>query len=142
MKTKLSYQSYGSSILIFINGETREDVLGKYLSLWNWNCTSSEPEFVTENVISVWSTLEKFQSYLAQIRLNELVKNNASKYKGLPGGAARDAWELADQDFANVAYEPFRSINSQFTEHSFGTICAEKPDDSFSEICVKHAYSC
>jgi len=142
MKTKLSYQSYGSSILIFINGKTKEDVLGKYLSMWNWNCTSSEPEFVTENVISCWSTLEKFQGYLAQMHLNRLVKDNGSKYKGLPGGAAGDAWKLADQDFANVTYEPFRSINSAFTEHSFGTISAEKPDDSFSEMCVKHAYSC
>jgi len=142
MKTKLSYQSYGSSILIFINGKTKEDVLGKYLSMWNWNCTSSEPEFVTENIISVWSTLEKFQGYLAQMCLNRLVKDNGSKYKGSPGGAVGDAWKLADEEFAKVGYEPFRSINSAFTEHSFGTITAEKEDLSFQEMCVKRAYSC
>ena len=139
---KTSYQSYGSSVLVFFSADSVEEVYGKYLSFWNWNGTSSEAEFVTKNVISVWSTLEKLQGYLAQIRLNELVKNNASKYKGSPGGAVEDAWKLADQDFAEIGYEPFRSINSAFTEHSFGTIYAEKPDDSFSEICVKHAYSC
>jgi len=139
---KTSYQSYGSSILVFFSADSTEEAYGKYLSFWNWNGTSSEAEYVTKNIISVWSTLEKFQGYLAQMCLNRLVKDNGSKYKGLPGGAVGDAWKLADEEFAKVGYEPFRSINSAFTEHSFGTIKAEKEDLSFQEMCVKHAYSC
>jgi hypothetical protein len=78
-KSKLVYQNYGTSLLLFINGETHQDAYDKWLSMANWGATSlldgKEPKYVTDNVISCWTTLEKLKSYLFDINEHLLLLN-------------------------------------------------------------------
>ena len=145
---KLAYQNYGSSILIFIQGVTQEDAHGKYLSLWNWNATSSDENYVADNVIAVWSTIEKLMEYFYSIRLMQLsnaddAKPAMSKDERKLNGMKRDkeARLLAAADFAEVATESYRSVNSNYVEYSMGTITAEKPDDDFKDCVLNHAFA-
>lgn len=136
---KLTYQDYGSSILLFINASNDKDAYGKYLSLWNWNCTSSEADFVDTGVIAVWSTVEKLKKYLFDMRVLSLA--DSAPLKGVKGGCAPQAKLLAEQDFAEITHEPYRSMNSSFFEFSMGLIEAEKPDDDFRDLAFKSAFS-
>lgn len=143
MNTKITYQSYGNSILLFITGETRADSLGKWTSLANWGATSfpkdeADPEFVDETTISCWSTREKLQEYFFNLRLMELW---GDKYKGVKGGCANDARALAAQDFAAISHEAYRSVNNNIVEHGFGTINAEREDMDFKDCCYKAAFA-
>lgn len=139
MKTKLTYQNYGSAILIFIEGNTTADAYEKYLSLYNWNATSSEATEVAEGIISCWSTLEKFQKYLWDIHENRLWHNVPKDCKN-PMDIAVRAYLLMQQDFANTPHETHRSVNNNFTMVDFGTIEAEKPDMDFKDAVLAHAF--
>lgn len=144
---KLTYQSYGSSILLYINANTNEEAYGKYLSLYNWGCTSTGENggsfdfervpFVKEGVIAVWTTIERLQDYLINVGLTHLIKD--PKYKGVDGGAMADTRALANAEFAKIEQESYRSVNGSFVEHSFGTIEAEKPDLDYKDECWKAA---
>ena len=136
---KLTYQDYGSSILLFVNALNNKEAYGKYLSLWNWNCTSSEPDYVSDGVIAVWSTKEKLQEYLFNIRLMQLA-NLSPKY-GVKGGVAAEAKQLSEQDFLAVEQEMYRSIGNNYDFHTLGTISAEKPDDDLKDYFVNKAFA-
>ena len=143
MNTKIAYQSYGSSILIFIEGITPAAALAKWTSLANWGATSfpkdeADPEFLNETTISCWSTREKLQEYLFNLRLMELW---GDKYKGVKGGCANDARALAAQDFALIQRETYRSVNSNSVEYGLGVIEAANPDDDFKDCCYKAAFA-
>lgn len=141
---KISYQSYGSSILVFIEGKTPADAYGRYLSFWNWNGTCSEPEYVTEFIISCWSTIERLQFYLFNMRVNELLDAGGDTLKGKKDGVKDEAAKLAMQDFDEIEREAYRSINSNYVEHSFGTMAAEKPDNDYNDYkdeCYKVAFA-
>jgi hypothetical protein len=144
---KLTYQNYGSSILIFIQGATQEAAHGRYLSLWNWNATSSDENYVANNVIAVWSTIDKLQQYFFNLRLVQLSNVDdaipMTKDERKANGMKRDkeARLLAAADFAEVETESFRSVNSNYAEYSMGTITAEKPDDDFKDSVMAYAFS-
>lgn len=142
---KMSYQSYGSSILLFLCGDTEKDAYNKWLSLANWGATSllegEEPEFVAENTISCWSTMERLESYLLNINLQKLLREDAARFKGIPGGALAEAQKLAEQDFNAIERDTYRSVNSIPAEYELGTITAEKEDLDFKDQCYKAAYS-
>ena len=140
--TTLKYQSYGSSILLFVEGDSREAVYGKYLHLWNWNATSSEPEWVTDKVISVWSTIERLQVYLFNTCLMRVLgKGGDAKFKGVKGGAKDAALKLAMAEFDAIEQESYRSINGSFVEHEFGTIEAEKPDTDLKDYFILRGFA-
>lgn len=122
---KLTYQSYGSSILLFVQAASHAEAYGKYLSLFNWNATSSEAEVVKPGVIQVWSTIERLKDYLFNTRVMQLLREGAG-VKGAKDGVAAKARELAAKDFAEIEIESFRSINSKLVTHDFGTI---EPED-------------
>jgi len=136
---KLTYQNYGSSILLFVNAESDEIAHGKYLSLWNWNCTSSEASYVKEGVIACWSTVQRLKDYLFNRRVIEL--SDSAPNKGVKGGVATEARKLAEQDFLAIEQEQYRSINSSGTEYELGLIEAEKPDDDFKDSVLKYAFA-
>jgi hypothetical protein len=122
---KLTYQSYGSSILLFIEAATTAQANGKYLSLFNWNATSSEAEVIKPGVIQVWSSLARLKRYLFNFRVMQLLRDGAG-IKGAKDGVAVEARKLAAQDLAGIEVESFRSINSKLVTHDFGTI---EPED-------------
>ena len=157
---KLSYQSYGSSILLFIEAANNEIAYGKYLSLWNWNATSTgegvriqsladidtddktrnatcstwafeDAPFIKEGVLAVWSTVERMKAYFFNTRADAFVKVGELDYQF-------QAEKQAQEDFEAMAHESFRSINSNTEVYEFGTIAAEKPDDSGVEQWVAH----
>lgn len=138
MKAKLTYQNYGTSILIFIQGETLEAAEGKWLSLYNWGATSTEPRNVANNVIACWSTLDKLKRYLFNIHENRLVNNRPANM----GDAELEATAASKSthDFNAIETETFRSVNNNFEFYEMGTICAEKPDDDFKDSVMKYAF--
>lgn len=142
---KLNYQSYGSSILLFIQGATNEETYAKWLSLANWGATSllngEEPKFVTEGVISCWSTIERLQKYLFDTHLDKLAATVAEQFKGKPDGFKNEALRLAELDFAAIGHETYRSVNGSFVEHAMGTITAEREDLDFKDECFKKAFA-
>ena len=146
MKTTLSFQNYGSSILIFVQGVSPQAAYDKWLSLANWGATSllngEEPKYVADNVISCWSTLEQLQRYLFNQHIMRMWDTEAATlYKGSKGGFRDVAFAAAKEDFEAITTESFRSVNSNFEVYEFGTICAEKPDDDFATACINYAFS-
>lgn len=139
MKANITYQNYGTSILCFIKGNTTEDAYGKWLSLFNWGATSTDPNYVADNVISCWSTMEKFQRYLFNFHENRLW-HNATAFKG-PMDLACAAYFIAKAEFEATASESFRSINNDNEPYEFGTICAEKPDENFEDAVLEYSFS-
>jgi hypothetical protein len=144
-KATLSFQKYGTSILIFVQGVNPQAAYDKWLSLANWGATSllngEEPKYVADNVISCWSTLEQLQRYLFNQHIMRLWDTQGEKFKGVKGGFSKQAFELAKADFESITTESFRSVNSNFEVYEFGTICAEKPDDDFATACLNYAFS-
>jgi len=138
MKVTLTYQNYGTSILIFIQGESLEDAKGQWLSLYNWGATSTEPRNVAKNVIACWSTLEKLRHYLFVINEHRLLSNRPANMGDEELKAT--AKYKAASDFANIEAEAFRSVNSNFEVYEMGTISAEKPDDDFKDSVMKYAF--
>lgn len=139
----LAYQSYGSSILLYSQSQTEQDAYNVWLSLFNWGAvgtTGSEPEWVGEFTIASWSTVKKLKHYLFNRYLMAILNNESAKYKGVPGGAASEARRLAEEDFAQIGYDTYRSVNSTPDFHDIGTITAEKPDLSLEDSIVEHAY--
>lgn len=124
---KITYQHYGTSILIFIQGETEQETLGKWMSLYNWGATSTEPRWVAANVIACWSTIEKFQKYLFNLHETRLLRN-------APDGADVSAPAAANAkvDFDSTERESFRSVNNNNEVYEMGVILAERPDDEYS----------
>ena len=145
MKAKLSFQNYGTSILIFVEGNTPKDAYNKWLSLANWGATSllngEEPKYVADNTISCWSTLDRLQQYLFNLQLMKLWETCADKYKGIKDGFKNEAKKLAKADFDAITTESFRSVNNNFEAYDVGVIVAEKPDDDFTTACLNYAFS-
>ena len=138
---KLSYQNYGSSILLIIEASTSEEAYGNYLSLYNWNATSSEPSCIADGVISCWTNKEKLKNYFFNKAVDNLVSSGKTNAKGQKHGYALIAKEEADRNFAAVEVEKFRSYGTVFETASFGTIVAEKPDSDFKDACMSHAFA-
>lgn len=145
-KSKISFQNYGSSILLFVQGNTPRDAYQKWVSLANWGATSllneGEPNFVADNTISCWSTISQLVRYYFNIREHELLaKYPDGRIDGVKGAVRELAQNLAKEDFNSTTTESYRSINSDFEPYEMGTIEAEKPDDSFVELCIKQAFA-
>ena len=141
---KLTYQNYGTSILIFIQGETNQAAYGKWLSLANWGATSllngEEPQFVANGIISCWSTIDKLKKYLFDRAIMGLWEAQGEQAKGKRDGFKAEALAQAEKEFAAIETESFRSVNSNFEIYEMGTISAEKPDDDFKDLATKFAF--
>jgi hypothetical protein len=135
-KVKITYQSYGSAILLYIEGATPQDANGQYLSMWNWNCTSSNPDWITKNVLAVWSSVERLKKYLLTMRQNEL-EDTKAQVPNRPLEAKR----LAELDFAGIGRESYRSVNNNTEVAEFGTPNAEREDLDFKDECYKAAFA-
>jgi len=145
-KAQIIYQNFGSSIQLFITGNTARDAYEKWLSLANWSATSllegGEPKFVADRTISCWSTIAQLKKYFFNIRENELAKENPSgRIDGIKGSIKAKALELAESDFAAVPTESFRSTNGDFQCYEFGVLEASKPDENFIEQCYRQAFA-
>ncbi len=136
-KTKITIQNYGTSILLYINGDTEQDAYSKWMSLFNWNATSGEPNWVAPNTCSCWSTMAKYKRYLFNINEN-ILWHNSSSYIGYMDLACK-ARELAAKAFEETTKESFRSINSNCEFYQMGVIEAESEDDNFPDACMKSA---
>ena len=143
MKNKVSliYQDYGSSILIFITGETTDDAYGKWLSMYNWNCTSSEPNWISDKICSCWSSRERLKENLFQLRIGELDKKISKISKGIKGGFLNKARELSEADFKAIPTESYRSVNSVVLPFEMGEIAAEKEDTDFKDSVLTYAFA-
>lgn len=146
MKATLSFQNYGTSILIFVQGETPEAAYDKWLSLANWGATSllkgEQPEYVADTVISCWSTIEQLKKYLFDLVIMRLWDKHGAKFKGKKKiGFKELAQKLAEREFNRIDTESFRSVNSNFEPYEMGTIEAENPDDDFVEACYRQAFA-
>lgn len=129
MKAKITYQHYGTSILIFIQGETEQDTYGKWLSLYNWGATSTEPRWVANNVIACWSTMEKFQKYLVNLHENRILQATGANESP---AILEQAKYNAQAEFEATERESFRSVNNNNEVYEMGVILAEKPDDEYA----------
>ena len=145
MKTTLSFQNYGSSILIFVQGLNPQAAYDKWLSLANWGATSllngEEPKYVADNVISCWSTLEQLQRYLFNQHIMRMWDTRVLEFKGKKGGFRDEALALAKTDFDGITTESFRSVNSNFEIYEMGVIEAARPDENFIEQCYSKAFA-
>ena len=144
-KCSISFQNYGSSILLFLSGNTPQDAYDKWLSLANWGATSllneGEPNYVADNVISCWSTIERLQRYLFNREIMKLWDTRVPEFKGKRDGFKHEALKLAKVEFDSITTESYRSVNSNFDTYEFVTICAEKPDDDFRDAVLNFAFS-
>ncbi len=138
---KITYQNYGTSILLYIEGDTHKDAHGKWMSLYNWGATASEPEWISDFTAVCWSTLSKLKDYLYNLHVTRLMKDKAYEFKGKSGGFNKLAKELAKKDFEEIPTDTFRSVNCNGMFYEMGTIKAEKPDDDFLDSVASYAFS-
>lgn len=139
--SQITYQDYGTAILLFIQGKNDDDAQNKWLSIFNWGATSSEPHFVAPNVIACWSTRQKFQRYLFNIHENRIWNNPPKNVKGFMDDVVL-ANALAQAEFDSIPRETFRSVNcNNLTPYEMGVIVAEKPDEDFSDAVLNFAFS-
>jgi hypothetical protein len=129
MKTNIIYQNYGTSILLFIKGETEQDAYDKWLSLFNWGATSTEVNNVAPCVVSCWSTIEKFKRYLFNIHEARLLNNRPTNMTD--DELVKLATQRADNEFEAFATEKHRSVNNDSDPYEMGVLVAEKPDDDW-----------
>lgn len=139
--SKLKYQNYGSSILIFISGSPAE-VQGQWLSLYNWGATSSNIDWVTKNVGSCWSTKEKLKNYLINVITTRLMKPKHNKSWSNISQLMDEAAAQAETIFTQIEQESFRSVNNANNDfYEEGVICAEREDLDFKDECVKYSFA-
>lgn len=139
MKAKITYQNYGNAILIFIKGETDQDALDLWTSIYNWGATNTEPRWVADGVIACWSTLLKLQRYFFNIHENR-AWHNAKENEALMDTVVK-AYHAAKAAFESLPTESFRSVNNNNEVFEFGQITAEKPDEDFLDCVTKYAFS-
>lgn len=140
MSTKLTYQNYGTSILIFVEGNSKEAAYGKWLSLFNWGATATGPDYVTDQIISCWSDFNRFTKYLFNLHLNRILNNKPANMVGCMDDAVQ-AYKNSKSEFEATTHESYRSINQRIElPYEFGIICAEKPDEDFSDAVVNYAF--
>lgn len=141
--TKLLFQDYGSAILLFIQGESRDEAYWKWVSLANWGATTfNDPDWVSDNVCTCWSTVAQLKNYLFNLRTTELMmKESTAPWKGKKGGFGDFARELAADDFAAIPVEHFRSVNDNVLPYDLGVIAAEKPDESFADKLLTYSFT-
>lgn len=139
MNAKITFQNYGTSILLFIEGDRADSAYGKWLSLFNWGATQTEPRWVTQNTIACWSTIAKYQKYLFDIHENRLWNN--CNFSSPEMDVPSRAWQLAKQDFESTSTESYRSVNNNSEIFEFGIIAAEKPDNDFNDMVLNYAFT-
>jgi len=137
-KSKISFQNFGSSIKVFIEGNTPEDAYNQWVSMGNWGATSllsgENPPYVGDNIVVCWSTLKQLKKYLFTLRIMELWDTVPAKFKGKKDGFKNEAIALANADYEAIEKESFRSVNNSIFEYSFGSIEGVRPDEKiFSE---------
>ena len=138
----LTIQSYGSSLLLFISGETSQEAYEKWLDLFNFGATGttdSEPEKVAPCVLSCWTTEEKLMKYLVA-RWTLRLADSAPK-KGVVGGVLAEARTLAVADYASIKTESYRSVGGNYDTYDMGVIEASKPDLDMKDAILTHAYA-
>ena len=136
MNTKLTYQSYGPAILIFIESDNERQAYDKWLSLYYWNATSSEPEYISGNIICCWSNFERFNKYLFNFHIMRLWDTSVAQYKGKKDGFKNEALKLAKEEFDSISRESFRSINNDCEPYEFGTVDDEELDKDLKNVIV------
>lgn len=139
---KIIAQNYGTNILLFLEGETRQAAYEKWLSLFNWNTVQGEPDWVKENICCCWSTPKRLKDYFFNIRVGEFLSRGTAKYAGKKDGFYHEAKQLADGDYAGLEWDKYLSIHSEPIDwHETGVIEAEKPDYSIEDSILNHAFA-
>lgn len=145
---KLVKQSYGANTLLFIISDSKQEAYEKYVSLFNWGAVNShsgslsfdEIEWVKDGIISVWTTEERLKNYLFNTNLMRLLNSDAAKYKGKSGGAKEAALAAAEQEYNLIQHEEYRTVNSKFESHIFGSVSAERPDEDLRDYFVARGF--
>jgi len=136
---KLTYQDYGTSILLFIGGDSPEQVFGDYLMLYNWNATSSEPTRITDTTISVWSTEERLYKFIFNRHVMKLSEGKGrSTAKG--NEVAAKAFELTERDFDAIGRDKYRSFKTFVDFYEMGQISAENEELNFEDQCTLDSF--
>ncbi len=143
ISSKLCLQDYGTGLLVFIKGDNHQEASDIWLSMFNWGMfgrLGSQPEYVTDYVIKAWTTKKKLAQYLFNRRISEMYNTRTDEFKGKRHGFKEIASIQAKSDYDAIPVETFRSVNSDFETFEFGTVKAEKPDDTFVDVCFKMAF--
>ena len=138
----ITVQNYGISLLLFIEGQTEQEAYDIWLSLFNWGATGtleSKPSYISEGVLSCWTTEEKLRGYLVRRYINHL--HDTAPKKGVEGGVIEEARKLAAADYAALKTETYRSSGANYDTYAMGVITAEKLDEDFKDSVLTYAFS-
>ena len=150
----LTYEPNGSTWLVYIHGNTPQEMEERYNSLYNWNAVNYRDELSEFNWVC-WTTPEKMFKYFTHINLFKLVDdgylvtNQQHKFKGKKGGAMDLAREMAKLDMSQLQRSDFirgQRVNLTPTEsdheYSFSTSnVAEKPDTDLKDYFIMRGFS-
>ena len=140
MKTKLTYQDFGTKLIVIISGNNESDIEQRYWSFYNHGATDTpEPFKLTELSVYFYTTREKLLKAMTNASLFRLLDEAANQdtgmncLKGCKGGAMPYAKAHAQNLFDSM--ERTTDLCKKYVRQDFytvGTICAEKPDSDFS----------
>lgn len=130
-------QNYGSSLMLFIKGDTQQEAYDGWLDLFNFGSVGtidSKPNYVADNVIACWTTEEKLTQYYFMRYVFRLADTKPNK--GVRGGNREEARTLAQAAYKAIANESFRSVNNDFEVYEIGIISAEREGDDLTRVNV------
>ena len=138
---KMTYQNCGSNWIIFLEGDNQLEITQQYYSLWNWNATSGELDWMKENLAKIWTTKARLLRYFQNVFLNELIDTRVSEFKGKKGGAWDVAKGMAEEKLKGLerVTEPLVFARS-LEPYSIGKISAENPDESLQDFFLRRAF--
>lgn len=142
---RMTYQNLGSKLLLFLYG-TKEEIVGRHNSLFNWGATNGELNWSTDNSATVLITgdkktpEEKLRHYFFNVevmRLMRLCDTCGISKKGRKYGVASQVKTIAERRFNEVTKEP-NPIEWGKTLDPFetGIIAAEKPDMDLKDYFI------
>lgn len=138
--TTITYQNCGTNWIVFIDGETHEEIEQHFFSFWNWNATSGELAWLTEGRARFWTTKERMQSYFENICLMELIDSRPNDFKGKKFGAFPEAKRLASERLASLKAEKVLTFGTNDEPYELGVISAEKPDEDLKSSFAFHPF--
>ena len=138
---KMTYQNCGSNWVVFIKGDTQIEIEQQYYSLWNWNATSGELDWLQDDLAKIWTSKARLLRYFQNICLNELIDTRASEFEGVKGGALSKAKEMAKERFDTLEKTDDSIVfGREYEPFTMGKISAEKPDEDLKDYFLRRAF--
>jgi hypothetical protein len=134
---KMTFQNCGTSWVLFLFG-TKQEINERHTSLFNWNATSGELNWLSDGCALCWTSQERLFKYYFNLAVMELWGDDK---KGKKDGVKPEATVIAEQRMAALEQEKQPLSWSDGVDlYEMGVIAAEKPDEDLLDWMVMRGF--